>query len=120
MPGDLHWVLALMKNQVPMKVMDGFLSAFTETGDNLCLSPRAATSPRPSGGTGSDPGGFQRSIGNRSSGRCPQETFLKKQPGRAEKFPCWRRLMGFIMAQPMMRVALEKRFQSGNSSPAKV
>ena len=40
--GDLHWVMDLMKNQVPMKVMDGFLSAFTDTGDNLCLSPSAA------------------------------------------------------------------------------
>src|SRR6202142_1628978 len=40
--GDLHWVMALMKNRVPMKVMDGFLSAFTDTGDNLCLSPSAA------------------------------------------------------------------------------
>ena len=39
--GDLHWVMALMKNKVPMKVMDGFQSAFTDTGDNLCLSPSA-------------------------------------------------------------------------------
>ena len=33
--------MALMKNKVPMKVMDGFQSAFTDTGDNLCLSPSA-------------------------------------------------------------------------------
>jgi len=40
--GDLHWMLALMKNKVPMKVMDSFQSAFTDTGDNLCLSSSAA------------------------------------------------------------------------------
>jgi len=39
--GDMHWVMALMKDKVPMKVMDGFQSAFTDTGDNLCLSPSA-------------------------------------------------------------------------------
>jgi glycosyltransferase involved in cell wall biosynthesis len=38
MLGDIHWIMALMKNKVPMKVMDGFLSAFADTGENLCLS----------------------------------------------------------------------------------
>jgi hypothetical protein len=33
--------MALMKNKVPIKVMDGFLSAFADTGENLCLSPNA-------------------------------------------------------------------------------
>jgi glycosyltransferase involved in cell wall biosynthesis len=40
--GDLHWVLAMMNNKVPMAVCDSFTSVFTDTGDNLCLSPRAA------------------------------------------------------------------------------
>ena len=39
--GDYHWVLALMKNQVPMAVCDSFTSAFADTGDNLCLKPVA-------------------------------------------------------------------------------
>jgi glycosyltransferase involved in cell wall biosynthesis len=39
--GDLHWVMALMKNRVPMAVCDSFTSVFTDTGSNLCLSPRA-------------------------------------------------------------------------------
>jgi glycosyltransferase involved in cell wall biosynthesis len=39
--GDLHWVLALMKHRVPMAVCDSFTSAFTDNGDNLCLSPAA-------------------------------------------------------------------------------
>jgi len=39
--GDLHWVLAMMNNRVPMAVCDSFTSVFTDTGDNLCLSPRA-------------------------------------------------------------------------------
>jgi glycosyltransferase involved in cell wall biosynthesis len=41
MLGDIHWVMALMKNKVPMKVLDGFLSAFADTGENLCLSSNA-------------------------------------------------------------------------------
>jgi glycosyltransferase involved in cell wall biosynthesis len=52
--GDYHWVLALMKNRVPMAVCDSFTSAFADTGDNLCLKPVAlqemaatlATAPR--------------------------------------------------------------------------
>ena len=39
--GDLHWVLAMLKNKVPMAVCDSFTSVFTDTGNNLCLSPRA-------------------------------------------------------------------------------
>jgi glycosyltransferase involved in cell wall biosynthesis len=39
--GDMHWIMALMKNKVPMKVVDGFLSAFADTGDNLCLGSAA-------------------------------------------------------------------------------
>jgi len=41
MLGDMHWMMALMKNKVPMKVLDVFLSAFTDTGENPCLSPNA-------------------------------------------------------------------------------
>ena len=37
--GDLHWVLALMQAGVPMKVCDEFTSVFTDTGENLGLSP---------------------------------------------------------------------------------
>jgi glycosyltransferase involved in cell wall biosynthesis len=40
--GDLHWVLALMKNKVPMAVCDQFTSAFADTGDNLSLTPEAS------------------------------------------------------------------------------
>jgi len=36
--GDLHRVMALMKNKVPMMEMDSCLSVFADTGDNLCLS----------------------------------------------------------------------------------
>jgi glycosyltransferase involved in cell wall biosynthesis len=36
--GDLHWVMALMNNKVPMAVSDSFTSVFTDTGDNLSLS----------------------------------------------------------------------------------
>ena len=39
--GDFHWVLALMKNRVPMGVCDDFTSAFTETGNNFGLQPDA-------------------------------------------------------------------------------
>jgi glycosyltransferase involved in cell wall biosynthesis len=37
--GDFHWVLALMQAGVPMKVCDAFTSIFTDTGENLGLSP---------------------------------------------------------------------------------
>jgi len=39
--GDLHWVLALMKNRVPMKVCDTFTSSFADTGENMNLKPNA-------------------------------------------------------------------------------
>lgn len=35
--GDFHWVLALMKNRVPMAVMNHFTSAFVDTGENMNL-----------------------------------------------------------------------------------
>lgn len=40
--GDFHWVLALMKNKVPMAVCDTFTSVFADTGDNLYLTPNTA------------------------------------------------------------------------------
>jgi glycosyltransferase involved in cell wall biosynthesis len=39
--GDYHWILALMKNRVPMAVCDDFTSIFTETGDNMNFKPNA-------------------------------------------------------------------------------
>jgi hypothetical protein len=39
--GDFHWVLALIKNQVPMKVLDHFTSVFADTGENMNLKPNA-------------------------------------------------------------------------------
>ena len=39
--GDFHWVLALMKNKVPMAVCDHFTSLFVDRGENLGLSPLA-------------------------------------------------------------------------------
>jgi hypothetical protein len=39
--GDLHWVMALMKNKVPMAVSDSFTSVFTDSGGNLGLSSSA-------------------------------------------------------------------------------
>jgi glycosyltransferase involved in cell wall biosynthesis len=39
--GDFHWVLALMKNKVPMKVFDHFTSVFADTGGNMNLKPNA-------------------------------------------------------------------------------
>ena len=44
--GDFHWVLALLKQKVPMMEMDSFTSVFADTGDNLCLSPRAISETR--------------------------------------------------------------------------
>ena len=41
--GDFHWALALLRNKVPMMEMDSFLSVFADTGENLCLSPRAVS-----------------------------------------------------------------------------
>jgi len=37
--GDFHWVLALMKNKVPMAVCDSFTSVFADTGENMNLKP---------------------------------------------------------------------------------
>ena len=39
--GDFHWVLALIKNKVPMKVFDHFTSVFADTGENMNLKPNA-------------------------------------------------------------------------------
>jgi len=39
--GDFHWMLALMKNKVPMKVCDSFTSIFADTGENMNLKPNA-------------------------------------------------------------------------------
>jgi glycosyltransferase involved in cell wall biosynthesis len=39
--GDFHWVLALMKNKVPMAACDCFTSAFADTGENMNLKPNA-------------------------------------------------------------------------------
>jgi len=39
--GDFHWMLALMKNKVPMKVFDHFTSVFADTGGNMNLKPNA-------------------------------------------------------------------------------
>ena len=39
--GDFHWILALMKNRVPMAVCDAFTSAFADTGVNMNLKPNA-------------------------------------------------------------------------------
>lgn len=39
--GDFHWMLALMKAGVPMKVCDAFTSAFADTGENMNLKPNA-------------------------------------------------------------------------------
>jgi glycosyltransferase involved in cell wall biosynthesis len=39
--GDFHWILALMKNKVPMKTCDSFTSVFADTGENMNLKPNA-------------------------------------------------------------------------------
>ena len=39
--GDFHWVLALLKNKVPMAVCDSFTSVFADTGENMNLKPNA-------------------------------------------------------------------------------
>jgi glycosyltransferase involved in cell wall biosynthesis len=39
--GDFHWMLALMKQKVPMAVCDTFTSVFADTGDNMNLKPNA-------------------------------------------------------------------------------
>ena len=39
--GDLHWVLKLLKENVPMAVFDCFTSVFSDTGENMNLKPNA-------------------------------------------------------------------------------
>ncbi|HEX5398474.1 MAG TPA: glycosyltransferase [Verrucomicrobiae bacterium] len=39
--GDYHWILALMKQRVPMAVCEAFTSAFADTGENMNLKPNA-------------------------------------------------------------------------------
>ena len=39
--GDFHWMLALMRQQVPMAVSDTFTSVFADTGENMNLKPNA-------------------------------------------------------------------------------
>jgi len=39
--GDFHWMLALMKNRVPMAVFDSFTSVFADTGENMNLKSNA-------------------------------------------------------------------------------
>ena len=39
--GDFHWILALMKNNVPMAVSNEFTSTFADTGENMNLKPNA-------------------------------------------------------------------------------
>ena len=39
--GDFHWILALMKNKVPMAVCSAFTSVFADTGENMNLKPNA-------------------------------------------------------------------------------
>src|ERR1017187_10172219 len=39
--GDFQWMLALMKNGVPMTVLDHFTSVFADTGENMNLKPNA-------------------------------------------------------------------------------
>ena len=39
--GDFHWVLALMKQDVPMAAINEFTSVFADTGNNMNLKPNA-------------------------------------------------------------------------------
>jgi glycosyltransferase involved in cell wall biosynthesis len=39
--GDLHWVMAMMQQNVPMAVCDDFTSVFADTGENMNLKPNA-------------------------------------------------------------------------------
>jgi glycosyltransferase involved in cell wall biosynthesis len=39
--GDFHWVLALMKDKVPIAICDSFTSVFADTGENMNLKPNA-------------------------------------------------------------------------------
>ena len=39
--GDVHWMLALLKHNVPMAVLNRFTSIFSDTGENMNLKPNA-------------------------------------------------------------------------------
>lgn len=39
--GDFHWILAMMKQKVPIAVLDDFTSVFADTGENMNLKPNA-------------------------------------------------------------------------------
>jgi glycosyltransferase involved in cell wall biosynthesis len=39
--GDVDWVVRAIRSKIPMKVMRGYTSVFTETGDNMNLKPNA-------------------------------------------------------------------------------
>ncbi len=39
--GDFHWMLALMKQRVPLAVCDAFTSVFADTAENMNLKPNA-------------------------------------------------------------------------------
>ena len=39
--GDFHWMLALLKNKVPMAARNLFISTFADTGENMNLKPNA-------------------------------------------------------------------------------
>ena len=39
--GDFHWVLALLRQKVPMAACDTFTSVFADTGENMNLKPNA-------------------------------------------------------------------------------
>jgi glycosyltransferase involved in cell wall biosynthesis len=50
--GDFHWVLALLKNKVPMAACNVFTSTFADTGENMNFKPK-----RPAGKAGDRPDG---------------------------------------------------------------
>ncbi len=77
--GDFHWALALLRNKVPMKEMDGYTSVFADTGDNLCLSPRAIRETRETRGHGPGLG-----AGIKTSLDCAPSS---APPGRRSFFP---------------------------------
>jgi glycosyltransferase involved in cell wall biosynthesis len=39
--GDLHWMRALLEHKVPIVVFDHFTSSFSDTGENMGLTPNA-------------------------------------------------------------------------------
>ena len=44
--GDFHWMLALLKNKVPMAALDVFTSTFADTGENMNFKPNAIREKR--------------------------------------------------------------------------